>query len=87
MSSFIIRGSYGDLTIDSTTGVVTARTGYPEITRFDLDEYRAWYQARGEESLLDKIDEEDILDLGYWTTDGEEPYVEADFAHREGLAP
>lgn len=79
--TYTIRGSHGDLVIDATSGTVISRTGYPEIVRFDLDEYRSWYEQREEESLLETAGEEDILDLGYWTN---ERYVEPVIEHRTG---
>lgn len=81
-STYTIRGSHGDLVIDVTSGTVISRTGYPEIARFDLAEYRNWYKQRGEENLLEMNGEEDILDLGYWMTD--ERYVEPVIEHRTG---
>lgn len=77
--TYTIRGSHGEVVI-TDSGEIVSRDGYDDIVRFDVDEYRAWYVARGVESLLDDIGEEDILDLGYWTAD---TYVPPVLEHRE----
>lgn len=77
-NTFIVSGSYGDLTVDKTTGVVldynprSEEAFYANIEKFDIKEYIKYY---GE--LHDNVD---ILDIQCWSNDG--TYHEVHPAHR-----
>jgi len=71
-NTFIVSGSYGDLTVDKTTGVVLdydtrgEEPLYANIEEFDVTEYIQHYGK-----LYDNVD---IIHIQYWTKDG--VYVE-----------
>ena len=75
MKTLTITGSHGILTVDANSGDVLTlvpfdnSTDYSGITRFDLAEWRSYWDAELEGVALD------ILDVGFW--DGGE-YVEAE---------
>jgi hypothetical protein len=80
-----IRSSNGVITIDLSTGAVRAVYGeiawtkhIKMIARFDLAEYREFYRDGG-----GKDTSFDILDIGYWTVDGE--YVPPSAAFRKDI--
>lgn len=63
------QGTHGFVEFDDF-GMVTRREGYENVVRVDVAEFRAKY---GE------LEDTDILDLGYWTVDGQYEPPEADF--------
>lgn len=74
-------GNYGEIDVDAATGEVVVyrpeeggEPDYADIVRVDLDERRRWYAAKGL-PLSDPQPGGDILDVGFWTSDGtyEEP--------------
>ena len=73
--TFTVTGNHGVLTVDAASGEVVAlipfnaSTAYAGITRFDVAEWRAYWEADLTGTQLD------ILDVGYW--DGGE-YVAAE---------
>ena len=74
----IVHSSYGEIEIDLTTGKVTdvysednSWRDYTlnQISKFDLDEYRKYYNdLEGEDT------EFDILDIGFWEKDRNQFY-------------
>jgi len=64
-----VHSSYGEIAIDLTTGeIIDVFTEDPiwedwarTISRFDLEEYRKFYDDQGEQET-----EFDILDVGHW---------------------
>ena len=69
MSTFQVYGSHGDLTVASASGRVLAYEpigdgDYRSITFFNIAEWRQAYIGE----VLHQID---ILDIGYWTQEGE----------------
>lgn len=78
-------GSHGTFTADLKTGEVREHFphfgeamddaevhGYPDIVRVDVDEYRRAYPD-------EEVDTVDILDIGYWLTDGRYEPPEPDY--------
>lgn len=70
-------GSHGKLLVDAKTGVVLEspeQSEYANITRFDLEEWKQWYQGSSvlkPEYAKRNPAEYDILDIGYWERDGD----------------
>lgn len=73
-TTFVVSGRDGTLTVDATTGAVTERrivapfSIYAQITRIDVDEWRAWRAAH--DPSRDPLETTDILNLGYWSAHG-----------------
>lgn len=88
MNDIFVFGSFGDLSVDPSSGLVREYradrdskngTEYSEIVRFDLAEY--WSVYGGEQ-----IGNIDICDIGYWTVTGAyEPPI-SDYRVRAGVS-
>jgi len=69
MTTFQVYGSHGDLTVASASGRVLAHEPigegeYRNITFFNIAEWRQAYPGEVPHQI-------DILDIGYWTEEGE----------------
>jgi len=67
-TTFNVLGSHGELGVDSDTGRVLTRTpedAYQEVKRLNVSEWRRYYI----EELASGVCH-DILDFGYWLSDG-----------------
>ncbi|MBT1154407.1 hypothetical protein J1C56_02255 [Aminobacter anthyllidis] len=83
-----IAGSWGELTVSANTGRVISydhqgtlpdpdgETGYSDIVRVDLDEWRKTYPREEPQHL-------DVLDVGAWTSGGE--YVPPEVEWRKDI--
>jgi hypothetical protein len=74
----MVFSSNGELVIDAEGKVIVAESKYyndnlKNIVRFDLEEYRKYYQGEPAPSSYD------ILDLGYWTDTGQYEPPEMDW--------
>lgn len=85
MSTLQVYGSHGDLTVSVTSGRVVAYEPigdgeYSHIAFFNIAEWRQAYPGEIPEQI-------DILDIGYWTEEGEyAPAVEDWRKDRRGCA-
>lgn len=93
MAHVIIRGSWGDITVERETGAIhayddhgkqgwcTTDVGYHDIERFDPDTL-----TPGLDACLDKYGETDILNVGYFSNNGAITGPEPDWREQNGSA-
>jgi hypothetical protein len=82
MTTFQVYGSHGELTVASASGRVLAYEPigdgeYRNITFFNIAEWRQVYSGE----VLRQVD---ILDIGYWTEEGEYTPPVADWRAEKG---
>jgi hypothetical protein len=82
MTSFQVYGSHGDLTVASASGRVLAYEPisdgeYRHIAFFNIAEWRQTYPGEVPHQI-------DILDIGYWTKEGEYAPPVADWRADKG---
>lgn len=88
MATFQVTGSHGELIVDADSGEIIERSdvsAYPEVARFDMNEWRATYPDETPENASPI----DILDLACTLTTGErcaaDAYWREEFKHMRGL--
>ncbi len=85
MTTFQVYGSHGDLTVATASGRVLAYEpigdgDYRNVTFFNIAEWRQTYPGEVPHQI-------DILDIGYWTQEGEYVPPVADWrADKRGCA-
>lgn len=82
MTTFQVYGSHGDLTVASASGRVVAYESigdgeYRNIAFFNIAEWRQVYPGEVPHQI-------DILDIGYWTEEGEYAPPVADWRADKG---
>jgi hypothetical protein len=95
MKTFKVSGSHGELKFDPKTGktnnsdLLVTNSEYKNITKIDVIEYRKFY---GYKRVSDMPTDIDILDVGYWQSNGDYEPPCADWREeakrfREGIFP
>lgn len=83
MNTFQVYGSRGDLTVATASGRVrtyepTGQGDYRNITFFNIAEWRQTYPGEVPHQI-------DILDIGYWTQEGEYAPPVVDWREDKGV--
>lgn len=88
-AAFNIISSHGEVLVNAEGELLGKLTGYADVTKFDVEEYKKWAQSVYPKEDWSKVVQVDILEIGFWwkdTESGEIKYSHPDHVYRQRLA-